>query len=256
MRQPPSAIAWARGLAAIMPATDRGSPDLHVDDGEDRVRSAYGPEKYERLVELDPVRPDQPLQLNQNIRPTAQRDRLLRSPASSAPWRRDCLRRLTFTRRCADGSGDATRRRPRHTMARSQFGCGRAEEVVAVEPGRSEATSEPSVGSLPTARRALRRHDRHDGPRGECDDGQPSDRAGPRLQPSRRSSERTSAGTPPRAKASGRARCSRGSRAARTPCVRSSSMSARTGAPVCRTSAPSQSWWTAASSVSRGSPAT
>jgi hypothetical protein len=67
-------IAWARDLAAeLEPATTTGVYLNYTSDGgEDRVRSAYGPEKYARLVALkDEHDPDNLFHLNQNIRPSA-----------------------------------------------------------------------------------------------------------------------------------------------------------------------------------------
>jgi len=44
-----------------------------IDEGEDRVRSSYGPEKYARLVELkDKYDPENLFQHNQNIKPSKQ----------------------------------------------------------------------------------------------------------------------------------------------------------------------------------------
>jgi hypothetical protein len=67
-------IAWARDLAAeLEPATITGVYLNYTSDGgEDRVRSAYGPEKYACLVALkDEHDPDDLFHLNQNIRPSA-----------------------------------------------------------------------------------------------------------------------------------------------------------------------------------------
>jgi len=44
---------------------------LSEDDGQSRVRSAYGDEKYERLVQLkDKYDPSNVFQMNQNIKPS------------------------------------------------------------------------------------------------------------------------------------------------------------------------------------------
>src|SRR3954451_21056435 len=64
---------WARELATAMePHTVPGVYlNYTSDQGEERVRSSYGPEKYERLVELkDKYDPGNLFRLNQNIRPS------------------------------------------------------------------------------------------------------------------------------------------------------------------------------------------
>jgi FAD/FMN-containing dehydrogenase len=69
-----SHIAWARGLADdLKPHTVEGVYLNYIsDEGEDRVRSTYGPAKYDRLVALkDRYDPDNLFRLNQNIRPSA-----------------------------------------------------------------------------------------------------------------------------------------------------------------------------------------
>jgi hypothetical protein len=68
-------VAWARGLADdLRPHTTTGVYlNFTSDGGEDRVRSAYGPEKYARLVALkDRYDPSNLFRLNQNIRPSGQ----------------------------------------------------------------------------------------------------------------------------------------------------------------------------------------
>jgi FAD/FMN-containing dehydrogenase len=68
-------VAWARELADdLEPHTTAGVYLNYTSDvGEDRVRAAYGDEKYERLVALkDDYDPTNLFQLNQNIRPSAQ----------------------------------------------------------------------------------------------------------------------------------------------------------------------------------------
>src|SRR5256714_2324619 len=70
--------AWARGLAdEIRPHTTTGVYlNFTSDEGEDRVRSTYGPEKYDRLVALkDRYDPDNLFRLNQNIKPSSGRAR-------------------------------------------------------------------------------------------------------------------------------------------------------------------------------------
>jgi FAD/FMN-containing dehydrogenase len=67
-------VAWARGLADdLKPHTVEGVYLNYIsDEGEERVRSSYGPVKYDRLVALkDRYDPDNMFHLNQNIRPSA-----------------------------------------------------------------------------------------------------------------------------------------------------------------------------------------
>jgi FAD/FMN-containing dehydrogenase len=67
-----SHISWARELADDMkPHTVDGVYLNYIsDEGEERVRSTYGPAKYDRLVGLkDRWDPDNLFRLNQNIRP-------------------------------------------------------------------------------------------------------------------------------------------------------------------------------------------
>jgi FAD/FMN-containing dehydrogenase len=67
-------IAWARGFADALSAFEVGSPYpnfIEPDEGVARLRAAYGPEKYERLVELKRRwDPENLFRLNQNIVPT------------------------------------------------------------------------------------------------------------------------------------------------------------------------------------------
>jgi hypothetical protein len=66
--------AWARDLSAdLAPHTTTGVYlNYTSDQGEDRVRSTYGPEKYARLVALkDEYDPGNLFRLNQNISPSA-----------------------------------------------------------------------------------------------------------------------------------------------------------------------------------------
>jgi FAD/FMN-containing dehydrogenase len=67
-------IAWARELSqGLSPHTTTGVYlNYTSDEGEDRVRSSYGAEKYDRLVALkDKYDPGNLFHLNQNIRPSA-----------------------------------------------------------------------------------------------------------------------------------------------------------------------------------------
>jgi FAD/FMN-containing dehydrogenase len=67
-------IAWTRGFAEAMKPFGLGQaafPNfISADEGADRLRGSYGPEKYARLVELKRRwDPDNVFQLNQNINP-------------------------------------------------------------------------------------------------------------------------------------------------------------------------------------------
>jgi FAD/FMN-containing dehydrogenase len=66
-------IAWARGFwEAMRPFTSDAVYANNLGaEGEDRVRAAYSPAKYERLVALkNEYDPNNLLRLNQNIKPT------------------------------------------------------------------------------------------------------------------------------------------------------------------------------------------
>jgi FAD/FMN-containing dehydrogenase len=67
-------IAWTRGFADAMKPFGLGTaayPNfISVDEGVERLRGSYGPEKYDRLVELKRQwDPDNVFRLNQNINP-------------------------------------------------------------------------------------------------------------------------------------------------------------------------------------------
>jgi hypothetical protein len=66
-------IAWTRDLwTAVRPFSSGGVyvNFLSADDGEDRVRAAYGSEKFERLVQLkSKYDPGNIFRMNQNIKP-------------------------------------------------------------------------------------------------------------------------------------------------------------------------------------------
>ena len=70
-------ISWTQNFWTAMEpfATDSVYVNYlggYEDEGEDRVRAAYGPEKYKRLVALkNKYDPTNMFRLNQNIRPTA-----------------------------------------------------------------------------------------------------------------------------------------------------------------------------------------
>jgi FAD/FMN-containing dehydrogenase len=66
-------ISWARELADAMKRFGMGGVPLNfvMDEGQERVQSTYGPEKYARLVSLkDKYDPDNLFCFNQNIRPS------------------------------------------------------------------------------------------------------------------------------------------------------------------------------------------
>jgi FAD/FMN-containing dehydrogenase len=65
-------IAWVRELGEAMKPFGKGNVALNfvMDEGQERVQSTFGPEKYRRLVELkDKYDPDNVFRMNQNIRP-------------------------------------------------------------------------------------------------------------------------------------------------------------------------------------------
>jgi FAD/FMN-containing dehydrogenase len=66
-------IAWARGVhSAIRPFTSGTYVNYLGDEGEDRVRAAYGAEVYDKLVAVkNEYDPTNLFRTNQNIRPTA-----------------------------------------------------------------------------------------------------------------------------------------------------------------------------------------
>jgi hypothetical protein len=68
-------IRWTRDYWTAMQPFSTGGVYvnfLSVDDGQDRVRAAYGPEKYDRLVALkNQYDPTNFFRMNQNIKPTA-----------------------------------------------------------------------------------------------------------------------------------------------------------------------------------------
>jgi FAD/FMN-containing dehydrogenase len=70
-------IAWAKDLGAAMKKYATGGAYLNYlgEEGEDRVRAAFGPETYARLQALkDRYDPTNLFRLNQNIKPTNWRD--------------------------------------------------------------------------------------------------------------------------------------------------------------------------------------
>jgi FAD binding domain/Berberine and berberine like len=67
-----SVVEWARGTYdALEPYTTGGTYTNFMSQGDNRLKEAYGAEKYERLVALkDRYDPTNLFRLNQNIRPT------------------------------------------------------------------------------------------------------------------------------------------------------------------------------------------
>ncbi|HEY7505308.1 MAG TPA: BBE domain-containing protein, partial [Gemmatimonadales bacterium] len=66
-------MAWVRGFARAMRPYDNGGVYVNFlgDEGEDRVRAAYGERTYRRLVEVKSrYDPQNLFRLNQNIRPS------------------------------------------------------------------------------------------------------------------------------------------------------------------------------------------
>jgi FAD/FMN-containing dehydrogenase len=64
-------IAATRAFAAAMRPFGTGASYLNFTPEDDRVRAAYGDDKYARLVALkDTYDPDNLFRLNQNIRPS------------------------------------------------------------------------------------------------------------------------------------------------------------------------------------------
>jgi FAD/FMN-containing dehydrogenase len=64
-------IEFAKGFAEAMRPFAIGAPYLNFTPEVDRVRDAFGAEKYERLVALkDRYDPDNLFRLNQNIKPS------------------------------------------------------------------------------------------------------------------------------------------------------------------------------------------
>jgi hypothetical protein len=67
-------IAWVREQSGRLRPHSTGGAYLNFldgDEGDERIRAAYGREKYERLVALkDRYDPDNVFRLNQNIRPS------------------------------------------------------------------------------------------------------------------------------------------------------------------------------------------
>jgi FAD/FMN-containing dehydrogenase len=70
-------VAWVKELGAEMKQYAMGGAYLNylAEEGEDRVRAAFGPETYARLQALkDRYDPQNVFRLNQNIKPTDWRE--------------------------------------------------------------------------------------------------------------------------------------------------------------------------------------
>jgi FAD/FMN-containing dehydrogenase len=67
------AVDWARGTYdALEPYTSGGTYTNFMSEGDDRLKEAYGQEKYDRLVALkDRYDPTNLFRLNQNIQPSS-----------------------------------------------------------------------------------------------------------------------------------------------------------------------------------------
>jgi hypothetical protein len=68
-------LAWARKYFAAMEPFSTGGVYVNFlgEEGDDRIRAAYGAEKYQRLVTLkNTYDPMNYFRLNQNIKPTAE----------------------------------------------------------------------------------------------------------------------------------------------------------------------------------------
>jgi len=66
-------IGWARSFGdAMEPYSGKGiALNFVMDEGNDRVQAAFGPEKYARLVALkDRYDPENLFRRNQNVRPS------------------------------------------------------------------------------------------------------------------------------------------------------------------------------------------
>ena len=66
-------VAWARTLAGALQPFETGGVYVNFlgDEGDGRVRAAYGPARYDRLVQLkDRYDPGNLFRLNQNIPPS------------------------------------------------------------------------------------------------------------------------------------------------------------------------------------------